>query len=327
MLRLMLRALWHTLWGRLRHGPARPTWSWRFELVARFLKLWSAVVERLDPRDRRLAQERMVRPLPRRLAAALDRRRVAWRHLEAERFAPTAGGRPGAILYLHGGSFIGGSSRSYGDVLARLCLAARAVVYAPNYRLAPEYGYPIAIDDVVSAYQQLVDHGIAPGQIVLVGDSAGGNLALALLLRLRAAGRPLPAAAVLLSPWVDLTAAGGSMFEYATFDWAEPENFSAWAAHYAPREDLRQPLISPRFADLRGLPPLRVEVGTAEMLLDQVRAFVAQAREHGVTLDVVEHVDMVHDCYLLASKFVVCDRALGAVGEWIGQRLEGVAAD
>lgn len=325
MLLVMLRALWQTLGGRLRWGPARPTWSWRFELVARFLKLWSAQVERLDPRQRRQAQERMVRPLPRQLAAAIERSRIALQHLEAERFAPCAGGRAGAVLYLHGGSFLGGSSRTYGDVLARLCLAARAPVIAPNYRLAPEYGFPVAIDDAVSAYRSLLDSGIAPARIALAGDSAGGNLVLALLLRLRDARQPLPAAAALLSPWVDLTATGGSLVANAIYDWAEPGDFAAWAAHYAGPADLRQPLISPRYADLHGLPPLRVEVGSAEMLLDQVRAFVGRAREHGVAVDAVEHVDMVHDCYLFASQFAVCDRALGGVGEWIGQRLDGAA--
>jgi acetyl esterase/lipase len=138
-----------------------------------------------------------------------------------------------------------------------------------------------------------------------------------LLVSLRDAGEPLPSRAALLSPWTDLLDRSGSLQENARRDWAAPEDFDLWARQYVGREDPKNPLISPAYADLRGLPPLRLEVGTAEMLLDQVRAFAARAREAGVPLDYRENEGMVHDCYLFAAYFPACKRALDALTAWV----------
>ncbi|MBN2360798.1 MAG: alpha/beta hydrolase fold domain-containing protein [Deltaproteobacteria bacterium] len=327
MLPLVLRALCWTWWGRLRRGPARPSWTWRLELALRLSRLRAAAIERLDVRGRRLALERGARPLPPRLVAAVERQRLALGHLEAERLAPVSGSSGAAILYLHGGSFSGGSSRTHRELLARLCLAARAAVFAPDYRLAPEYRYPAAIDDAVAIYRQLLDRGLDPRRLALAGDEAGGNLALALLQRLRDGHAPLPAAAALLSPWVDLAASGGSLVDNAACDLADPEDLVRWAELYAPRAEMRHPLVSPLYADLRGLPPLLVEVGGAEILRDQVREFVDRARGQGVEVDFTERVDMVHDCYLLAGQLDSCARALQMVGEWIAGRLAGASVE
>src|SRR5690606_18069065 len=132
--------------------------------------------------------------------------------------------------------------------------------------------------DVLAVWRALQTSDERVGSIAVAGDSAGGTLAIALLLALRDSDEAQPSCAVLLSPWVDMTERGGSMRENARYDWAEPEDFDQWVQAYARDADPTQPALSPLNADLRGLPPMLIEVGTAEMLLDQVRAFAARAR-------------------------------------------------
>lgn len=183
-----------------------------------------------------------------------------------------------ALLYLHGGAYISGSARGYRGLAAAVARAAGATAFALDYRLAPEAPFPAAIEDVVAAYRALLAAGHVPDRVALVGDSAGGGLAMAALLKLRDEGLPMPAAGLLLSPWVDLTCSGASMESKASADPSlTAPGLRASAGYYLGERDPRDPLASPIFADLSGLPPLLIHVGSSEILMDDAVALAAAA--------------------------------------------------
>jgi epsilon-lactone hydrolase len=188
------------------------------------------------------------------------------------------------LLFLHGGGFEFGSVRTDGELAARLGRAGGMRVLFPEYRLAPEHRFPAATDDVVAAWRWLrTDQGLDAGSIAVAGDSAGGGLAVALLVAIRDAGEALPAAAVLMSPTVDLTSSGASMTERVDQDpLSTPDMLRQFAADYLAGADPRTPLASPLFASLAGLPPLLVLVGTADLLLSDSERLAAAAAEAGV---------------------------------------------
>jgi monoterpene epsilon-lactone hydrolase len=188
------------------------------------------------------------------------------------------------LLFLHGGGFEFGSVRSDGELAARLGRAGGMRVLFPEYRLAPEHHFPAAIDDVVAAWRWLrTDQGLDARSIAVAGDSAGGGLAVSLLVAIRDAGEPVPAAAVLMSPTVDLTSSGASMTERVDQDpLSTPDMLRQFAADYLAGADPRTPLASPLFASLAGLPPLLVLAGTADLLLSDSERLAAAAAEAGV---------------------------------------------
>lgn len=229
-----------------------------------------------------------------------------------------------AVLYFHGGGFQVGSLVSHRELMARLSAAAQCRVLGVAYRLAPEHRYPAALDDASAAWQWLIGQGFEARHIALAGDSAGGGLALSLLLRLRDAGQPLPAAAVLMSAWTDLTASGAS---YGTRAASDPIHqrpmIVAMACNYLGKEgNPADPLVSPLFADLQGLPPLLAQVGDRETVLDDSRDFVARAKEAGVdaTLQVWDH--MIHVFQQFPAQLPEARAALQDLGRFLRQHLE-----
>ena len=192
---------------------------------------------------------------------------------------------PGRVLlFLHGGGFEFGSLRSDGELAARLGRASGMRVLFPEYRLAPEHPFPAAIDDVLAAWRWLrTDQDLSARSVAVAGDSAGGGLAVALLVALRDAGEALPAAAVLMSPTVDLTSSGASMTERADQDpISTPAMLRQFASDYLAGADPKTPLASPLFAALSGLPPLLVQVGTADLLLSDSERLATAAAKAGV---------------------------------------------
>lgn len=279
--------------SRWRRGPLLPSWPWIYEVLTRTQKRFNARVARRSARGERRAWDSLEAAGPSlRCVAVTSSRRDGIRHITFSPQALDTSGR--RILYLHGGAFAYGSQRSHGELVAELALAAQARVSFPLYRLAPEHPFPAALDDATAAYRALLAEGVPPSSIVVAGDSAGGNLALSLLLGLRDRGEPLPAAAVLISPWVDLSARGGSIERHQPFDWAEPWIFDRWASSYLGATPASTPYASPARASLQGLPPLFVAVGTAEMLFDQVVALVEAARRAGTDARLDSTPDMVH---------------------------------
>ncbi|HEY1484675.1 MAG TPA: alpha/beta hydrolase [Micromonosporaceae bacterium] len=226
------------------------------------------------------------------------------------------------LLFLHGGGYRLGSLRSDGELAARLGRAAGMRVLFLEYRLAPEHPFPAAIDDVRTAWHWLVvDQHLSPSSMALAGDSAGGGLSVALLVALRDAGAELPAAAVLMSPTVDLTSSGASMSERVDQDpISTPALLRQLSSDYLAGADPKAPLASPLFASLAGLPPLLVQVGTSDLLLSDSERLATAAAEAGVdvTLEIGEGLPHVYQSTLGTPEAA---EATGQIGEFLRARL------
>lgn len=225
---------------------------------------------------------------------------------------PGSGG--GLVLYLHGGGYVVGTAQGYRGLAGEVARAAGMDALVIDYRLAPEHPFPAAVDDALAAYRALLADGRSPSSIVLAGDSAGGGLALALLVALREAGDPMPAAALLISPWADLTGTASSIETKRAEDPSlTPEGLEACAAHYLGARDRAHPLASPALADLSGLPPILVQVGSIEILLDDAIAIAASAGAAGthVTLEVLPGLPHVPHAFhfMLPQAKAALDRA------------------
>jgi phosphinothricin tripeptide acetyl hydrolase len=241
----------------------------------------------------------------------------------AEWLTPDPGTEAGVVLYLHGGGYCLGSIRSHRNLAARLALAFGGRVLTLDYRLAPEDPFPAALDDVRNAYAELLGSGLAAGQIAVAGDSAGGGLTVASLVAIRDAGLEPPAAGVCLSPWVDLTQSSSS---YETRAGADPlvskDGLDLMAAAYAAGTTVYEPLVSPLFADLAGLPPLLVQVGDAEVLLDDALALRDTARAAGVDVTCDHWPDMVHVFQAFPPELMAqADESIAKVGTFLRQHL------
>lgn len=215
--------------------------------------------------------------------------------IPGEWLVPDEAAERGVIYYLHGGGYVLGSIKSHRHMIAELAEAAGLRALMIDYRLAPEHPFPAAIDDAVTAFNWLLAQGHEPKEIVIGGDSAGGGLTLAALLKLRDTDSPLPACALLLSPWTDLTNTVPSRESRAEDDptLSVPHAIEN-ALAYANGQDLSQPLISPMNADLSGLPPMVVQVGTMEILLDDSLLLVEKAKADGVDVRLDVWEDLFH---------------------------------
>jgi acetyl esterase/lipase len=227
-----------------------------------------------------------------------------------------------AILYLHGGGYAIGSISSHRELAARISRAAGARVLLIDYRLAPEHPFPAAVDDAVAAYRWLVASGLTPPGLAIAGDSAGGGLTVAALVSLRDSGDTLPAAGVCLSPWVDLEGTGASMTERAALDpMVAADRLRVYANAYLGGADPRSPLASPLYADLRGLPPLLIQVGTAETLYDDASRLADRARTGGVEVTFEACQDMIHVWQIFASMLPEGREAIDRIGEFLRAKL------
>lgn len=223
-----------------------------------------------------------------------------------------------AVLFLHGGGYCMGSLRSHRHLASEISRAARASVLSIDYRLAPEAPFPAAVDDALAAYRLLLARGIAAGSISIAGDSAGGGLAVALLIAIRDAGLPQPASAVCISPWLDLELTGSSMATKAAEDQMAPRPMLQFLRDtYLAGQDVRHPLASPIHADLKGIAPLLLMVGSAEVLIDDaVRlAGAAGAAEVPVRLEIWP--EMVHVWPLFHPMLGEGRRAIARIGDFI----------
>ena len=226
------------------------------------------------------------------------------------------------IIYLHGGAYAACSPTTHQDLISRLSRASGAAALGVDYRLAPEDPFPAAVDDSVATYNWALGHGFEPSNIVLAGDSAGGGLVLSVLLAARDAGTPLPAAGVCFSPWVDLECSGESMAANDHLDdFIKYGGLSARAESYLGGADPKNPLASALFADLRGLPPLLVHVGSAETLLDDSTRLAALAKKAGVDLTLEIWDDMVHVWQAFASILPEGQRSIEETGTFIREKL------
>ena len=233
---------------------------------------------------------------------------------------PDADAEGPVLLYLHGGGYAFGSIRTHGMLIGALARASRARTFALEYRLGPEHAAPAAHDDAVAAYRYLLAEGTSPERIVIAGDSAGGTMVINALRALRDGGLPLPAAGVAISPWVDLSCSGASFESNADFDYVGRVHCLLAAEAYLAGLDPRSPEVSPLYAQLVGLPPLLVHAGDAEVLVDQIQAFVARARSAGVDVECKVYPDMVHVWHLLRDATPEGQRAIDEVGAFVQRR-------
>jgi phosphinothricin tripeptide acetyl hydrolase len=225
------------------------------------------------------------------------------------------------VLYLHGGGYVIGSPRSHRHLAAAIAGAAGASALLLDYRLAPEHPFPAAVEDATAAYRWLLDQAIAPEHIVIAGDSAGGGLTVATVLALREARVPLPAGGVCISPWVDLTCSGAS---YATKAAADPivrrAGVEEMARAYLGATPPRTPLASPLFADLRGLPPLLIHVGSDEVLLDDAVQLAERAKAAGVDATLEIYDRMIHVWHWFLPMLDEAQTAVEAIGRFVRSR-------
>jgi len=236
----------------------------------------------------------------------------------------TAAGVTGqrAVLFFPGGAYHIGSLATLRHLVALVSDAAQARVLNAGYRVAPEHPFPAAVHDALTAYRWLLARGIAPGQIAVAGNSSGGGLALALLVALRDAGEPMPAAAVAISPWTDLEMTGESRLTRAAVDrMTTPDGMKEAADWYLAGQDPRHRYASPVHADLQGLPPVLIHVGDAEILLDDSTRFAARARAAGVEVTLEVWDEMPHCWHTFAGFLPEADRAIERIGTWLQERI------
>ena len=253
---------------------------------------------------------------------------VHYRHVDAGGVpamwcTPDGAATDRAIIWTHGGGYVVGSMHSHRKVAGHLAKAAGVPVLVLDYRRAPEHPHPAQVEDAVAAYRWLLaDQGLAPEHIATTGDSAGGGLCTSMVLALRDAGDPLPAAVMPLSPFYDMEATGDSVTTNAEADaLVQREILLAMAGMFLGDASPRDPLANPLHADPAGLPPMLIQVGGAETLLDDSTRFAARAEAAGVDCTVEVYPDMQHVFHFLAGRAPEADDAIAAMAAWVRPKL------
>jgi acetyl esterase/lipase len=242
--------------------------------------------------------------------------------LASEWLTPRAAAKGKVILYLHGGAYIMGNFATHRQLVSYIARACGVRALLPEYRLAPEHPFPAAVEDALSLYRALRDDGYAPGDILFAGDSAGGGLAMALLLSLRDAGEPMPAGAVLFSPWLDLTGSGESMQTHAHRDpWFNPEELLVIARYYCKEVEFEHPLVSPVFADVTGLPPIYIQVGEDEILLSDSTRIAEKIEQAGGDVQLEIWPGMWHVFQVFVHQMPESGEAIRKIAPFVRQKL------
>ncbi len=319
MLRTLIIALRSILVATLHrfvNGPSAPGWTWRLEWLVAGYRAALCDSMRRPPAEMRTQAV----PPPSRAARALSIDPVDLRGVPAQRMQASGSTAECSLLYIHGGGFVVGSSATHLDLTASLASRSGARTWSIDYRLAPEHPFPAAGEDAFAAYEALLDQGVDPSRLVVAGDSAGGTLTLGLLLQLRDRGLPLPAAGVLISPAPDLRLPGTSWESRRRTDWITKELCDFWIAHYLQGREPCDPAASPIHADLRGLPPLLVQVGTAEVLHDDVLQLVERLKSASVDVALAEYAEMPHVWHLFRIFVPQAEQALDEIAGFIRAR-------
>ncbi len=257
---------------------------------------------------------RLLRPL-----SGVSVRQVQLGNVPAEWLVPEGAPPDRVLLYFHGGGFVFCSLNTHRPLVSRLALSSGSRALSVDYRLAPEHPFPAALEDILTVYRLLLQNGIPPRKIVVAGDSAGGNLALVLLLALREAGDPLPAAAVCLSPVTDLSGAVQSRRTKAALDPVLRSDPSDLVSSYVGKHDPRQPLLSPLYANLHGLPPILLHVGEDEILLDDSTCLAERASAAGVDATAIVWPHMWHVFQAFAPFLPEARQSIEQMGTFVSE--------
>jgi epsilon-lactone hydrolase len=304
---------------RLVHGPKLPGWNWFVEIFTQVMKrrLISAFKKPdvIEAR-RHLDSITIISPA----LGEVNVTQVVQEEFRGDWFA-AKNALPGVtVLYLHGGGY-SFYPQAYASFIAVITLAAKARMFALDYRLTPEHRFPAQLEDALNAYRWLLKDGVHPEDLVFAGDSAGGNLTLTLLLAARDEKLPMPALAIALSPATDFEAEYPSMVGNQDFDWIYPRALRQWADWFCDSSERRNPLVSPLWADLRGLPPIYVQAGRCEILYDSIQAFVDRAQSQGADVILETWEDMIHDFQMFGHDAPQSAAALRRIGEVIDLRM------
>jgi acetyl esterase/lipase len=221
------------------------------------------------------------------------------------------------LLYLHGGGFTFGSIESHRELVATIVSHGRFEAHSVAYRQPPEDRFPAAVDDVVAAYRGLLDSGIPAERISIAGDSAGGNLCLALMLRLKSEGLPQPASATLICPAPDLALPGASWNREPFLGYLTRPIAKAWLDHYVDPEQYEDPFASPIHGDLRGLPPILMHAGSIEGLLDEIEVLADKLRKADVPLTYRVVPEMPHVWHLFVNMIPEAEESLREIANFI----------
>ena len=264
--------------------------------------------------------EEQVSQLP--VAESVSCKPVSAGGIPAEWIVPKGTPERNVLLYLHGGGYCIGSINTHRAMVSHFAKAAETRALLIDYRLAPENPFPAAVDDSTSAYKWILSQGITAGGIVIAGDSAGGGLTVSTMVSLKEKGIPLPAAAVLISPWVDMAITGDSIISKADIDpMVTKEGLMEMAQAYIDDASFRTPLASPLYADLNGLPPMLIQVGTAEILLDDATRMADHARKDGVEVTLHTAEDMCHVWHFFTSMLPEALEAIEEIARFIRKHL------
>ncbi len=264
--------------------------------------------------QRRAGMERISERVP----ADIICEKVSAGGVNAEWIAAPGATADRVILYLHGGGYVLGSVNTHRAMISRIARASNARALAIDYRLAPEHPFPAAVEDTIAAYRWLLAEGYQPRKIVIAGDSAGGGLTIAALLAIRDAGLSMPAGVVPISPWTDLEGTGESVRTRAAKDvMVTQDNLASSAKQYYGTHDPKDPLVSPLHANFRGLPQMLIQVGDAEILLDDATRVAARAKAAGVQVELEVWDEMPHVWHVFAKLLPEGQQAIDKIGRFV----------
>lgn len=305
---------------RRQRGPLREAWPVEVEAWTRLMHHYARRSTLLPLAVQRRAIHLMV-PAPT-ATPDLAREPVTLAGVPCLWIRPATADPTRTLVYLHGGGYSIGSIASHEAFVTRLARGAGVNALAVDYRLAPEAPYPAALDDAVGVWRALIEAGVDPSRAIIAGESAGGGLTLSTLCALRDADAPLPAGAALLSPWLDLTLSGDSIDANARFDYLPRPVLETYVRRYAGPRDPAEPGISPLFADHVGLPPLLVQAGAIEAIVDDSRRLAERALGAGVRVQLEVYDDGIH-AFMMLPGMPHRARAIGQLVGFIQSRTEG----
>lgn len=298
---------------RLRYGPASPGWSWRLEwIVAVQRAVLTTTMNWPPPRLRELMLARLGPH-----ARALELVAEELGGVVCERYSRPDTKTDQHLLYIHGGGFTFGSIASHRELVATIVSHCHVHGHSVEYRQPPEDRFPAAVDDVVAAYRGLLDQGVTAQRIAIAGDSAGGNLCLALMLRLKSEGLSQPASATLICPAPDLALPGASWNREPFLGYLTRPIAQAWLDHYVDPEQVEDPFASPIRGDLSGLPRILMHAGTIEGLFDEIEVLADELRKANVSLSYQVVPEMPHVWHLFVGMIPEAEESLREIADFI----------
>ena len=304
-------------------GPRLPGWNWFVEVATQVLKRQTLTAFGLgDVKEARRYLDSVVLSSPELSEVSITP--VVQEQFRGSSFASKdfagQGNEPHvSVLYFHGGGY-SFYPQAYANFIALITLTAKSKTFALDYRLSPEHRFPAQLEDALNAYRWMLEDGTDPDRLIVAGDSAGGNLTLALLLAARESKLPLPALAFALSPATDFDT---DHIGNPDFDWIEKPMLEQWRDWFCDSAERRNPLVSPLWADLRGLPPIYIQAGRAEILYDSIQAFADRAQKQGADVVLETWEDMNHDFQMFGFDSPQSADALRRIGQVIDVRVRG----